>query len=98
MANKRNANTYYIDKVFATNEELVEKNLLVTDIIVAATAANAILELSDSNGDKKILVDVATNGDSIHLPLRTPIRFPTGIRPTTVTNCVATVIFEKTSG
>lgn len=97
MANVRSSNTYHIDTQYSTSEELAEKSLSVTGIVMVSTGANAILVLSDSStGTKKIELRLATSGETLHIPLDAgPIHFPNGIRPTTVTNCRATVILAK---
>jgi hypothetical protein len=101
MANTRNSNTFYIDTGYSTiAESLAVKGIRVLGVIVTATSANAILVLSDeiAAAPVKLSLRVATSGESAQFLFGdTPIRFPNGIRPTTVTNCVATVIIEESN-
>lgn len=103
MANARAANTYYIDTQYATNEELTVtgSGLLVLGVYVTATAANAILDLTDG-GTKKLNLRVATAGSTEWFPCSneqlTGVRFSTSVRPTTLTNAIATVIIKDQQG
>lgn len=96
MANVRNGNTYYIDTQYSSSEELAVKGLRVTDIIVTTTGTTASVILQDSStANIKFRADEATSGVTTHFPLKSPIVFPNGIRPSTLTNCVVTVVFER---
>jgi len=96
MANVRNTNTYYID----TTGSLVIANIKVLGVVVTATSANAILNLQDNTtSDNKLNLRVATSGESKFFDFAdSPVLFSTGIKPSTVTNCVATVIIQETRG
>lgn len=98
MANTRSANTYYVDTQYATNEELAVTNIAVLGVTVSATAASAQVVLADasSGSPKKLDLRVATSGESKHFDFsESPILFPNGIRPLTLTNAVATVIIRE---
>jgi hypothetical protein len=98
VANARSGNTYYIDTQYATNEELTGQNLLVLGVLVTATAASAVLLLADSTV-KKMDLRVATSGASQFFDFSSsPVRFNTSIRPTTLTNAVATIIIKDSQG
>ena len=99
MANVRTGNTFYIDTQFVTDEELVVSNLVITDIVVSATGNNAVLTLGDSVSGNIILnLLELTNGVTHHFMFNTAIRFPNGIRPITLTNATASVIFKTEQG
>lgn len=95
MANARNGNTWYVD---ATGELSTDANVLVTHIIIYATAANAILELADTTNiagayTSKFYAGVATSGDSKHFPFEAKsLLFPKGIRVKTLTNAKAILV------
>lgn len=98
MANARSGNTYYIDTQYATNEELAVKNLKVLGVVVTSTAAGAILSLTDS-GTAKFTFKVAADLSSQYFNFSdSPVLFQTSVRPTTLTNAVATVIIQESSG
>ena len=97
MANIRNANTYYMD---TTTASLTISNIKVLGVLVTATSANAILNLQDvTTSDNKMNLRVATSGDSKYFDFAdSPVVFPTGIKPSVVTNCVATAVIRETRG
>ena len=96
MANTRNGNTYYIDTQYATNEELAVRNLQAAYVIVTATAANAVLVLADSSVGTKLDLRVATSGETKCFDFSdVPVTFSTSIRPTTLTNALATVVLKE---
>jgi hypothetical protein len=101
MANVRSANTFYIDTQYSTgSDELAIKNIRVLQITITATSANAVLLLADSTtGTKKLDLRVATSGASQIFDFSdSPVVFPNGIKPTTLTNAVATVVIEESRG
>jgi hypothetical protein len=93
MANAQNANTFYIDATGALNT----RRTSVYYVVVTATAANAILELVTSGNDtKKANLRVATSGDSAVFDFTSkPILFPDGVKVGTLTNAVATLIYNE---
>jgi len=96
VANTRSGNTYYIDTQYATNEELAVANLTVVGVIVTATGASAVVALTDS-GTVKLNLRVATSGATEFFDFsEAPIVFANSIRPTTLTNAIATVIIRET--
>ena len=99
MANLRNSNTYCIDTAYSTNEELAVRNIRVSHIVVTATCANAILVLGDAGLGTKVKLHVAaTNTSQLFDFSDAPLVFSTSIRPTTVTNCVATCVIQESRG
>lgn len=100
MANVRNANTFHIDTSgTATAAILAIPNIQLVGVIMASTADSAILELSDlTTAATKIYLTLNTAA-AISLKFidlsNSPIVFPNGILPTTVTNCIATCIIRE---
>lgn len=97
MANVRNANTFYVD---GTASDLEVKNIRVAYITVTSTAATASLILQDvTTTANKIRVDIASANETVELNFdENPIVFPNGIKPATVTNCVATLVLRESRG
>lgn len=99
MANVRNANSFYIDTQYAVAaDQLAVKGLSVTNILVTATAANGRVVLQDitSTPTNKVDLRVATSGDTQNFEFSSQqLLFPNGIRPSTLTNAVVTVIFQE---
>lgn len=92
MANVRSGNSHYVDAtgVLATG------STRVVGVIVTATAASAIVAIGDSAGTTaKLNLRVATSGASQFFDFSTsPILFPNGVNVTTLTNAIATVIYN----
>lgn len=92
MANVRNGNTLFVD----STGDLTTTGTKVYYIILAASAANAVLTLQDSGANvNKLTVSTPTDKDSrvFDFSLR-PLFFPGGVSVTTLTNCVATIVAE----
>lgn len=99
MANLRLGNTYYIDTQYSTNEELARKNILVKGVVLTTSAAGGQLVLSDAGLGVKLSLKAAADEDTVHFDFSsTPVIFSTSIRPTTLSNAVATVIFAESGG
>lgn len=103
MANNRSSNTFYIDTQFgAANDgsELIVANIMVPYIIVTTSNATNQLVLADSTtGAKKISIKIPTTNTTQVIDLRNyPAVFQNGIRPVTVTACVATCIVVESRG
>jgi hypothetical protein len=102
LANTRNGNTWYVDTQHsASSDSLAVKGIRVLGVVVTATAANGRIVLSDEQGTPPTKLDlrVATSGDSKHFDFcESPVAFPNGIRPVTLTNAVVTVIIEEARG
>lgn len=97
MANTRNGNTFYVDTQYSVAaDEFASKLIRVSSVIVTATAASAVLVLKDSSLATKIDLRVATSGATEQFDFDPPLVFSTSIRPTTLTNAVATVVFQET--
>ena len=99
MANARTGNTYYVDTAYtatvATLPELAIPNLKVYYVVVTATAANAVVLLTDS-GTNKVDLRVAPSGSSQLFTFdEYPMVFNTSLRVSTLTNAVATIMFEE---
>ncbi len=97
MANTRNANTFYIDTQYSVSaDELAVKNVKVVSITVTATSSGGQVVLSDSNGNAKIDLRVATSDETQQFVFNeNPIVFPTGIRPTTLTDAIVTCVIQE---
>ena len=91
MANAFNANTFYIDTtgtLAATDAHLIHY------VIVTATSANAVLVLQDvATSTNKLNLRVATSGESKQFDFALfPLRFEGGVKVTTLTNALVTLI------
>jgi hypothetical protein len=96
MANKRNGNTIYVDTAGTLTSD---KNMHVVNVIVTATAASAVVVLSDPDGTSlKADLRVADSGVTQQFAFLPPMFFPNGIRVTTLTNAIATVIYNRSGG
>lgn len=98
VANVRSANTFYIDTQSASSsDDLVEKGLTVTHVIVTATSASAVLVLQDTTTTiTKCDLRVATSGATQVFDFSdNPIIFPNGVKPSTRTNAVATLVLKS---
>jgi len=101
LANTLNGNTWFVDTAYSSSaDDLPLNNLMVEYVIVTATAANAVVVLSDpSTGAKKFDLRVDTAGRSELFRFESdPVRFPNGIRVLTLTNAVATVVGKTSKG
>ena len=104
MANIINSNTFFIDTAAAdavatTTGNFPGSNLKVAYITVTATAAPATLNLRDILTDVnkiELRVDTINTTERFNFA-ETPLVFPNGIHPETVTDCRATVVLKKTS-
>jgi hypothetical protein len=92
VANVRSGNSHYVDStgVLASND------VRIVAVVVTATAANAIVAIGDEAGTTdKLNLRVATSGASQVFDFSsTPIYFPNGVKVTTLTNAIATVIYN----
>jgi hypothetical protein len=102
VANVRNSNSFFIDTAAAdaqpaTTGNLALPNLKVSYITLSASSATAELTLRDvSTGVVKLNVEFGSNQDVLTLDYsRKPIVFTNGISPSTVSDVVATIIFEE---
>lgn len=96
MANVRNGNTIYVDSAATLT---TDKNLHVVNVLVTATAASAVVVLADPDGTSlKADLRVATNGTTESFMFVTPVFFPNGIKVTTLTNAIATIIYTRSGG
>lgn len=102
MANIRNANTFYIDTAAADTAEgttgnLAIKNIKVSNIIIHASGGAASVILKDvTTGDLKLEIGLANDNETLPLDFEdTPMLFPNGISPTTVTNATITCLLKE---
>lgn len=101
MANTRNANTFHIDTPgTATAAILAIPNIQLLGVIMTSDEDGAVLKLSDlTTAATKLYISLktfATDSTKFIDLSSTPIVFPNGILPTTVTHCEATCIIRET--
>jgi hypothetical protein len=97
MANVRSGNTFFID---GTSASLDVKGIRVSHIEVTSTNTGAVLVLSDvTTASTKIKLAIAADKTVLFLDFSdNPMVFPNGINPSTVTNCVATLMLQESRG
>lgn len=96
MANIRNGNTIYVDTIGTL---ISDKNILVVEVLITATAANAIVAICDPDGTSlKLNLRVVASGSTEQFVFLSPIHFPNGIRCLTLTNAIATIIYTRSRG
>lgn len=97
MANVRSGNNHYVDTAGVLTSE---KNVRVSNIIITATAANAVVAFQDASGTYDVLnLRVVTSGATQQFTfLDTPLLFPIGVKVSTLTNAIVMVIYTKASG
>lgn len=96
MANTQVGNLFYID----STGTLAKQALRIYSLTVAATSANAVLQLKDSS-IAGTLVDlrIPTSGDTKSFFYRDqPLNFPNGLEVVAATNCVATAVIDFNRG
>lgn len=105
MANIRNSNTFYIDTAaadaaVATTGNLAINNIKVTYITITSTAATSELDLRDvTTAANKINLKLTVDDESQCFDFSaSPLVFPNGINPNTVTDCVATCVIKESRG
>lgn len=96
MANVVNGNTAYID---STGIVINRKNVLASYIIISASSASAQLVLVDpaTAGDaNKLNISLTSANDVVQIDLiHNPMLFPNGIKVSTATSVVATIVFKN---
>lgn len=92
MANVRQGNTHYVDSTGTLDADPVK----VLGIIVTATSANAVVVFQGDTGSANRLdLRVATSGATQDFDFSArPISFPKGIKVSTLTNAIVTVIYN----
>lgn len=99
MANVRNANTFYIDTQSAgASDDLVVNNVRLLGALVTAGAAGAKVILQDAAGTPVTKMDlrVATDESTSFFDFsNSPIIFPNGIKASTLTDAICTLIIEE---
>jgi hypothetical protein len=93
MANARSGNSHYVDSTGTLSSDACK----IAGVIVTATAANAILALQDAAGSvNKTNLRVATSGDTVFFNFAaSPIFCPNGLKASTVTNAIVTIIYTQ---
>lgn len=99
MANVRNSNSFYIDTQSAVDaDNLAVKGLAVAYVALTATAANGRLVLQDLTATPTTKIDlrVEVSGHTEVFSFEMfPILFPNGIKPSVLSNAVATLVFKE---
>ncbi len=93
MANTRSGNSHYVDSTGVLETAAMK----IAGVLVTATGANAVVAIADSAGTTaKLNLRVATSGECTHFDFALiPILFPNGVKVTTLTNAIATVIYTQ---
>lgn len=93
MANGRQGNIHWVD---TAGDLSTEKNIKVAHIFVTATAASAILVLSDTSDNNLLELRQPTSGLTLHIPCESvPLVFPKGLKAKTVTNCTVAIVYTS---
>jgi hypothetical protein len=93
MANASAGNSSYVDTTGVIGASSNEK---VAYVVVSTTAANGVLTLQDNAASpvNKVTLKLAADGSSQLFDFsKNPIVFPNGVKASTVTDCVATVVY-----
>lgn len=102
MANVLNGNSFYVDTAFTNAaDDLVRKQALVVYVVVTATAANGRIVLSDVGNNPDLKLDLrvpSANSTQPFVFVDNPVIFPNGIRISTLTNAVATIVLRNPGG
>jgi hypothetical protein len=93
MANVLNGNTVYVD----STGTLTSAPTRVHYIILTATGNNSILALQDetTSANKVNLREVTAGMSQVFDFSANPLYFPTGVKVSTLTNAIVTVIYSK---
>lgn len=89
------SNTWYIDGTDTLSDN---GNIRVSEILLTPTAANAVLLLADNNSAPSTKIDLraAVSGETRQFSFsERPLIFQKGVKVVTLTNAVATIIFER---
>ena len=91
MANAFNSNTFYVD---TTGTFTAADAHIITHVVLTATSASARIVLQDATtSSNKLDLRVVVSGDSKVFDFAdAPIRFEGGVKVSTLTNGVATLI------
>ena len=93
MANAHAGNSSYVDTAGVLRSA---SNTSVAYVIVTSSAAGGLITLQDNAGTPvdKVTFKVATDEETKVFDFsNTPIVFPNGVKASTVTDCVATVVY-----
>lgn len=100
MANTQSGQAWYVDTAHSTSaEDLIAKNIFVTGVVVTSTGATGRIVLADVT-TAAVIVDLrvaAENGAAAGASRffdfsNNPLQFANGIKVSTLTTAVATVI------
>lgn len=96
MANTRRGNVHYVDSTGTLTSKLEDK---VAGIIYTATAATAVIELSDTADAVILKIQEPTSGTTHQLDFtRAPLAVgPKGLKCKTLTNAVFTLIYTSSA-
>ena len=94
MANVRSANSWFVDSTTSSSADDLTSPVVLTAVYLTATSANSVLVLSDpTTGATRINLREPTAGTTRHFRMdAAPLSFPNGIRVSTLTNAVATLV------
>lgn len=99
MANVRNANTFYVDTQYVNpGDELSGNNIMVHHIVACGDGGTGSFTLLDYvSGQKKFHAHIPANSTVQFSFEEVPILFPTGIKPSVITNCILTLVVKEQS-
>ncbi len=94
MANTLSGNVWYVDTAYAAASDDITTNLIIGAIVLTVTGAGGRIVLSDpKTGATKLDLRIATDEQSELFDFsNTPIACPNGLRVTTLTTAVASII------
>lgn len=93
MANTRRGPLHYIDSTGILSSE---QNTKIAQVFITCTSAGAILVLSDLDGTPLLDLRLTTANTSQQMDLSaTPLVFSKGLRVTTLTNAIVTLVYTN---
>jgi hypothetical protein len=96
MANVRRGNIHFVD---STGTLTSRKEDRVVAVLVTATAANAVLVLSDTSDNNLFDLRNPTEGSTLHFSFENiPLTLSVGLKAKTVTNCTASIVYTGSTG
>jgi hypothetical protein len=97
MANTKTGNVWYVDTAYSAATDDNTDNIVVGSVVLTTTAASGRIILKDpKTGAIKLDLKHPTDADSKHFDFSAnPIICPNGLRASTLTNAVATIILLR---
>jgi hypothetical protein len=97
LANTKTGNVWYVDTAYAAATDDITDNIVVGSVVLTATAASARIVLKDpKTGVIKLDLRSPTDALSAHFDFSAnPISCPNGLRASTLTNAVASIILLR---